>query len=226
MAIFGDRSLPHAPSWTSLLGWFPPAVDDERRGARALPPLSIVGRRPADQSKKIPLTTALALGLRFVTLIVTLPETFQERYSPFWNELSVSVLEHLARRVVDDLDLLAAVLVVEIDGIERDLVRLAVGEVEVEAHRGGGVPGRGDPAGVGGVLQGVGGRGGLGPDVGRRAGEAEGGVGGELGIGGGGVGGDVVAVGAVGAAPATRRSSCPCPGRWPSVGRRPRRRSR
>ena len=33
----------------------------EAGALRAPPPLSIVGRRPADQSKKIPLTTALVL---------------------------------------------------------------------------------------------------------------------------------------------------------------------
>ena len=44
-----------------------------------------------DQPKKSPLTTALLFGLRFVTLITTLPEIFHDRYSPPWNELSVSV---------------------------------------------------------------------------------------------------------------------------------------
>ena len=142
------------------------------------------------------------LGLRLVTLIVTLPEMFQVRYSPFWNELSVCRVEHLARRVVDHLDLLAAVLVVEVHRVERHLVRLAVGEVEVEAHRGRTVPARGGPAGIRRVLQGVGVGGALGPGVGRGAGDAERGVRRQTGVRAAGVGGNVVAVGAVGPAPA------------------------
>ncbi len=44
-----------------------------------------------DYPKNKPLTTALLFGFRFVTLITTLPVRFHERYSPPWNELSVSV---------------------------------------------------------------------------------------------------------------------------------------
>ena len=94
---------------------------------------------------------------------------------------------------------------VAVHGVERDLVHLAVGEVQVEAHRGAGVPRRGDPAGIGGVLQGAGVGGAVGPGVGRGAGDAQRGVGGELGVAGAGIGGDVVAVGAVGPAPAPCR---------------------
>ena len=167
------------------------------------PPVRAIGAERGDQPKNRPLTTALLFEFRFVTLIMTLPDRFHDRYSPPWNELSVSVSSTVPVAASMIWICSLRTVVVPVDGVERDFVRLAVGEVEVEAHRGAGVPGRGDPPGVGRVLQGarVGGAGG--PRVVRRAGDSQGGIGGELGVASAGIGRDVVAVGPVGAVPAS-----------------------
>ena len=49
------------------------------------------------------MTRALEFGLRLVTMIVTLPVTFQSRYSPFANVLSVR-LSSPAGTGVDEVD--------------------------------------------------------------------------------------------------------------------------
>src|SRR5262249_38274454 len=104
---------------------------------------------------------------------------------------------------VQDVDPLRAGVGVPVQRVEADLVRLAVGEVDVDGEGAGAVPGGGDAVGGAdaGLLQraDVGGAGG--PGVGALAGGHDGDVGGVAGQ----VVDDVVAVGAVGPLPVALR---------------------
>ena len=53
--------------------------------------------------------------------------------------------QHLARAGVADLDLLAAAAVAPVDEVQLKIVRLAVGQVDIDGEIGGGVPDGGDP---------------------------------------------------------------------------------
>ena len=66
----------------------------------------------------------VACAPRFVTLITTLPERFHEQVRTALEVADRLRVEDLARRRVDDLNLLAPALVVPVHGVERDLVRL------------------------------------------------------------------------------------------------------
>ena len=68
----------------------------------------------------------------FVTLISTSPLTAHCRYSPPENEATVSVLSTAARGHVDDLHLLGPTRLVPVDGVEGQVVHLAVGQAHVD----------------------------------------------------------------------------------------------
>ena len=53
-------------------------------------------------------------------------------------------VQHLARAGVADLDLLAAALAVPVEEVQLQVVRLAVGQVDIDGEAGGGVPDGGD----------------------------------------------------------------------------------
>ena len=63
---------------------------------------------PTDHLKKRPLITAFVPVLRFVTLITTLPEMVQDRYSPPLKRAERLRAQHRPGRRVDDLHLLAS----------------------------------------------------------------------------------------------------------------------
>ena len=105
---------------------------------------------------------------------------------------------------VGDLDLLAPAVVVPVEGVERDGVHLAVGQVDVYREAGGRVPGDGDPARTAGILEtahiGRVGR----PGVGRVPGGVDKGVVGIAGVIGRGAD-DVVTIGTVSPHPGALR---------------------
>ena len=117
------------------------------------------------------------------------------------NDEIVSVSSTVPVRGVADLHLLAAALVVPVEEVQLQVVRLAVGEVDVDGEAGGGVPDGGDAVGRAGDLQGAGVGGGGRPGVGRLAAGRDGVVGREAGR----AADDVVALRAVGADPAPLR---------------------
>ena len=43
--------------------------------------------------------------------------------------------------------------IVPVECVQGDVVRLAVGQIHIDAETGGRIPGRGDPAGAAGILQ-------------------------------------------------------------------------
>ena len=110
-------------------------------------------------------------------------------------------VQHGAGGGVADLHLLGSGPAVPVEEVQLQVVRLAVGEVDVDGEAGGGVPDGGDAVRRAGDLQGAGVGGGRGPGVGRLAAGRDGGVGREAGR----AADDVVALRAVGADPAPLR---------------------
>ena len=102
-------------------------------------------------SRNRPLRTALAPAVR-VIVITMWPLTVVQVHARLERRDRLRA-QHGARRRVADLHRLGPALVVPVDEVQLEVVRLAVAEVDVDGEAGGGVPDGGDAVGRAGDLE-------------------------------------------------------------------------